>query len=122
MEAQIERLSAVAAADLQNIAKALGGDQSRLGAGALQQGVDDKRRRQLIRDDVFCSVQSAMRVTFCRFEEGSTKAEETLGLPDWLAGKQSMSALGHELPRLSSAGVSALPPNADSSSSSAGVY
>ena len=35
MEAQIERLGAVATADLQNIAKALGGDQSRLGAGAL---------------------------------------------------------------------------------------
>jgi hypothetical protein len=43
-------------------------------------------RRHLIRDDVFDSVQSAMRVTFCRFEEGSTKAEHTLEiarLPGW---------------------------------------
>ena len=29
-------------------------------------------------------------------------------LPDWLAGKQSMSALGHKLPRRLSAAVSAI--------------
>ena len=43
MEAQIERLRAVAAADLQQVAKALGGEQRSLGADALQQRVDDER-------------------------------------------------------------------------------
>ena len=43
MEAQVERLGAVAAADFQQVAEALGRQQRGLGAGALQQRVDDKR-------------------------------------------------------------------------------
>ena len=47
MEAQIERLGAVAAADLQQVAEALGRQQRGLGADALQQRVDDQRGAML---------------------------------------------------------------------------
>ena len=47
METQIERPGAIAAADLQQVTKALGGEQRGLGADALQQRVDDERRAML---------------------------------------------------------------------------
>jgi hypothetical protein len=47
MEPQIERSRAVAAADLQQIAKALGREQRGLCANALKQRVDDERRAML---------------------------------------------------------------------------
>jgi hypothetical protein len=47
MEAQVERLGPIAASDLEDVAKALGGEQGGAGAGALQQRVDDERRAVL---------------------------------------------------------------------------
>ena len=41
-EAEVEQVGAVAAADLQNVAEAAGGDQAGLGALALGEGVDDR--------------------------------------------------------------------------------
>ena len=52
MEAQIERLGAVAAADLQHVAKTARREQGGPRAGALQQRIDDERRAVLDRNGV----------------------------------------------------------------------